>query len=83
MMRYRDLLEVHDMIISLSELKVNPGKYVDLANKEVVFITKNGKKVAKLTGASAEKVAGVKRLFGILSPDVDVDKARAERLGDG
>ncbi len=69
------------MLISISELKVNPGKYVDIANKEPVYITKNGKKVAKLTGTNADKVAGIKRLFGILPPETDLDEARMERLG--
>lgn len=69
------------MLISLSELKTNPGKYVEIANKEAVYITKNGKRVAKLTGTNADKVAGIKRLFGILPPDTDLDEARMERLG--
>ena len=68
------------MVISLSELKVNPGKYVDIANREAVYITKNGKRVAKLTGTTADKVAGLQKLFGILPPDVDLDEARRERL---
>ncbi len=68
------------MVISLSELKVNPGKYVDIANREAVYITKNGKRVAKLTGATVDKVAGMKRLFGILPPATDLDEARMERL---
>ncbi len=68
------------MIISLTELKINPGKYVDIANREAVYITKNGKKVAKLTGANVDKVAGIKRLFGILPPETDLDAARMERL---
>ncbi len=69
------------MVISLSELKINPGKYVDIANREVVYITKNGRRVAKLTGTTADKVAGMKRLFGILPPETDPDAARMERLG--
>ncbi len=69
------------MLISLSELEVNPAKYVDIANREAVYITRNGKKVAKLTGANIDKVEGIKRLFGILPPETDLDEARAERLG--
>ncbi len=69
------------MLVPLSELKINPGKYVDIANKETVYITENGKKVAKLTGTTADKVAGIKKLFGILPAESDLDEARTERLG--
>ena len=37
------------MSITATELKLNLGKYLLLAEKEDVFITKNGKVVAKLT----------------------------------
>ncbi len=81
------------MLVSISELKTNPGKYVEIANNEVVYITKNGKKVAMITGTETdkphntykkmdkkEKVAAIKKLFGILSPDVDLEQARLERI---
>ncbi len=68
------------MLISLSELKTNPGKYVLMADKQDVFITKNGKKVARLTSARPDKMASAKALFGILPADSDLDDARAERL---
>jgi uncharacterized protein (UPF0254 family) len=69
------------MLISLSELQVDPGKYVDIASREAVHITKDGRKVATLTGTGIDKVAGIKRLFGILPPETDLDEARMERLG--
>ncbi len=68
------------MQISLSELKTNPGKYVLMADKQDVFITKNGRKVARLTSARPDKMASAKALFGILPADIDLDDARAERL---
>ena len=68
------------MLVSLSELKVNPGKYVALASEQDIYITKNGKRVAKLTSAKADKVASAKALFGILPADVDLESARGERL---
>lgn len=70
------------MLVSISQLKTNPSKYVDLADKETVFITKNGKKVAKLIGAKADKISAAKELFGILPEDVSLDEARAGRLND-
>ena len=68
------------MQVSLSELKVNPGKYVALADELDIFITKNGKKVAKLTSARPDKVASAKALFGILPTSIDHDEMREERL---
>ena len=68
------------MQVSLSELKTNPRKYVALADELDIFITKNGKKVAKLTSARPDKVATAKGLFGILPANIDLDAMREERL---
>ena len=73
-----------DMQVSLSELKLNVGKYVDLADTEEIIITRNGKPAARLIGATPErlerKVAAMKSLFGIVPPDVDWDALRMERI---
>ena len=66
--------------ISVSELKTNAGKYVTLAMKQDILITKNGKPVARLTTAKPDKVAAAKALFGILPSDVDIEKSREERF---
>ena len=66
--------------ISVSELKMNAGKYVTLAQSQDVFITKNGKLIAKLTTAKPDKVAAAKALFGILPGDVNIEQSREERL---
>ena len=66
--------------ISISELKTHAGKYVELADREAVYITRNGRRVAKLTAAAPDKVTAVKALFGLLPADVDLDRARQERL---
>jgi prevent-host-death family protein len=68
------------MQITLTELKTNTGKYISLADNEDVFVTRNGKRVAKITRAKIDKIAAAKALFGILPPDTDLDKARQERL---
>ena len=69
------------MQISVSELKTNAGKYVAMADSEDIFITKNGKRIARLTTAKADKVAAAQSLFGILPQNVDLDKAKEERFG--
>ena len=43
------------MEITATELKLNLGKYLDLANKEEIVITKNGKTIAQLIGTRTFK----------------------------
>ena len=77
------------MHVALSDLKVNVGKYVDLAETEDVIITKYGKPAAKITRYDKEpwymkklpeKITSVKNLFGTLPNDIDLDDVRTERL---
>ena len=68
------------MSITATELKMNLGKYLMLAEKEDVYITKNGKVVAKLTNPFQDRVDMAKSLFGILPSDITLEEARAERL---
>lgn len=69
------------MAITATELKNNLGKYLILSATEDVFITKNGKVVAKLTNPYQNRVETAKSLFGILPKDVDVEGTKKERLG--
>ena len=68
------------MSITATELKMNLGKYLMLAETEDVFITKNGKIVAKLTNPNADRVEMAKSLFGVIPADITVEEARDERL---
>lgn len=56
------------------------GKYLALASKEDIYITKNGKSIAKLTNTNQDKVEMAKSLFGILPTDSSLEQAREERL---
>ena len=69
------------MSITATELKMNLGKYLLLAEQEDVYITRNGKVVAKLTNPYQDRVDMAKSLFGILPADVTLEQAREERLG--
>lgn len=69
------------MSITATELKNNLGKYLLLSATEDIFITKNGKVVAKLTNPHQDRVEIAKSLFGILPKDADLEEARTERLG--
>lgn len=78
------------MQVSLADLKVDVGRYVDLAETEDVIITKHGRPAAKIIRFDKEpwyrkvipeKVTSVEQLFGTLPGDVDLDDIRTERLG--
>lgn len=69
------------MSITATELKNNLGKYLLLSATEDIFITKNGKIVAKLTNPYQNRVETAKSLFGVLPEEADLEEARAERLG--
>lgn len=68
------------MFVTATELKNNMGKYLALATKEDIIITKNGKRIAKLTSATEDRMTIAKSLIGILPSDVTLEEAREERL---
>lgn len=68
------------MSITATELKNNLGKYLLLSETEDIFITKNGKIVAKLTNPHQDRVEVAKSLFGILPEDADIELAKEERI---
>lgn len=68
------------MSITATELKENLGKYLLLAEKEDIFITKNGKVVAKLTSPFEGRIKIAESLAGIIPADITLEEAREERL---
>ncbi|MBQ6517890.1 MAG: type II toxin-antitoxin system prevent-host-death family antitoxin [Anaerolineaceae bacterium] len=68
------------MSITATELKENLGKYLLLAEKEDIFITKNGKVVAKLTSPFEDRIKIAESLAGIIPADITLEEAREERL---
>ena len=68
------------MSITATELKQNLSKYLLMAEQEDVFITRNGKVVAKLTNPYQDRVDMAKSLFGILPQNMTIDEAHRERL---
>ena len=68
------------MSITATELKLNLSKYLLLAEQEDIFITRNGKVIAKLTNPYQDRVDLAKSLFGILPADITLEEAREERL---
>ncbi len=70
------------MSITATELKENLSKYLLLAESEDVFITKNGKVVAKLTNPFQNRVDIAKSLFGSVPSEITLEKSKEERLGN-
>ena len=68
------------MSITATELKLNLGKYLKLAQSEDVFVTKNGKVIVKLTNPNQDRVDIVKALYGMLPSDASLEEARLERI---
>lgn len=60
--------------------KKNLGKYLLLAETIDIFITRNGKVVAKLTNPNQDRVNRAESLFGILSDDRTLEESKKERL---
>ena len=78
------------MQVALSDLKVNVGKYIDLAETQDIIITKYGKPAAKIVRFDKEpwylknmpeQITDVEQLFGTLPADVDLEDIKVERLG--
>lgn len=69
------------MIVTATEFKTNFGKYLELISKEDIFITKNGKPIARMTDPN---ISAVDTLSGILEGKIPNDYDRksmvAERL---
>jgi len=69
------------MSITATELKSNLGKYLLLAASEDIYITRNGKVVARLTSPFQDKLNIVDSLYGSIPADITPEEARDERLG--
>ena len=69
------------MTITASEFISNSGRYLELVETEDIFVTKNGKTIAKIVNPN---VSPVDSLRGLLkdSPDTDRHKIREERLAE-
>jgi len=68
------------MVITAVELGTDISKYLALVGNEDIFITNNGKNVARLSGIKQSKVETVKSLFGIIPSNATLTELREERL---
>ena len=69
------------MVVTATEFKTNFGKYVDLLLSEDIYITRNGKTVAKMVNPNVRAVDTLSGLLaGKLPEDFDAKTLREERL---
>lgn len=70
------------MIVTATEFKTNFGKYLELLRSEDIFITRNGKTVAKMVNPNVSAVDSISGLLaGKLPDNFDAKDLREERLG--
>lgn len=68
------------MQITATELKLNLGRYLNLASSEDVIITKNGMDIAVIS-APKKKTSIVDELIGVIPNDgMDIKEHREERI---
>ena len=68
------------MIITATEFKTNFGKYLDMVAKEDIFITRNGKTIAKIVNPQISAVDSLRGMLKDLPSDVDLGSLREERI---
>lgn len=68
------------MIVTATEFKTNFGKYLELVTQEDIFITRNGKTIAKVINPQVSAVDSLRGLLKDAPADLDLDFVRKERL---
>ena len=70
------------MQITATELKNNLGKYLELAEREDIQVTKNGRNIVTMSSPNKERVKNMQSIFGIVKTDkpISLDEIRYERL---
>lgn len=67
------------MSITATELKLNLGKYLLLAATQDIYITRNGKTIAKLVSPYQDRIDTANALFGSVPDTMTLEEAREER----
>ena len=68
------------MLVTATEFKTNFGKYLDMVAKEDIFITRNGKTIAKVVNPQISAVDSLRGMLKGAPSDIDLDSLREERL---
>lgn len=71
------------MTITATELKNNLGKYIDLAEKEDIYVTKNGNKRIKISSINSRPLACIDSVFKDIDiTDEEIKEMKWERLSN-
>jgi len=69
------------MVVTATQFKTSIGYYLDSVSEDDVYITKNGKVVAKLSSPAQNKQALLDSLVGITAHNpISLEEAKKERL---
>ncbi len=68
------------MIVTATEFKTNFGKYLDMIAQEDIFITRNGKTIAKVINPQISAVDSLRGMLKTAPADLDIKSIREERL---
>ncbi len=68
------------MVVTATEFKTNFGKYLNLITQEDIFITRNGKTIAKVVNPHISAVDSLRGMLKDVPSDIDLDSLREERL---
>ncbi len=68
------------MVVTATEFKTNFGKYLDLLSEEEIFITRNGKTIAKVVNPQVSAVDSLRGMLKNVPSDLDLNSLREERL---
>jgi antitoxin (DNA-binding transcriptional repressor) of toxin-antitoxin stability system len=66
-------------VTTSTELKSNLGKYLDLVKTEDIYVTRNGKTIAKLVNPCKDRLAVAESLFGCIPASMTLEEAVKER----
>ena len=64
------------MIVTATEFKTNFGKYLELIAKEDIFITRNGKTIAKVVNPQISAVDSLRGMLKDVPADLDQDSIK-------
>ena len=69
------------MVVTATEFKLNFGRYLKLVKEEDIYLTKNGKTIAKISNPNISAVDALTGILqGIVPDDYDRKDLKMERL---
>ena len=69
------------MVVSATRFKASIGHYLDNISRDDVYVTKNGKMVAKLSDPTRDKLSILNCLVGIIPKNhISLEEAKEERI---